>query len=379
MKEVLEIEPLVSAKFDLAVKSGDAYFFESQVHITGDDRNEKSEPVACVPWQIRTVPALLKKPNSSDKGKDSQDKDTKPQQNQKDVFAPPYVPNLLVKEMQDFTVLLNKFCVLPKHFLLVTKGKRFSDDTEFVKQELPPPPELITTAYRIIQQHQPVQPDGEILGFFNCGKESGASQPHCHFQMVELAPESSDMAVPIENLFKFIKRDGKEDLDIHMLPVPWQHFVALLSPPSDDEELLMYLGNRFTQLLDCMVSATRDVALINGLQMQNGPPHFNILLTKRAMHVIPRRQEGFDLNETSWTPFSNAQAPENTGMLSINALGYAGLFLTRHEAELEAMKSPANSRIAEVLARTGMPIPLQVSGSKSESGDAENEQRQSTS
>ncbi|WFD42495.1 ATP adenylyltransferase [Malassezia psittaci] len=365
MKEVLNIEPLVSEKFDLALKSGDAYFFESQVHITGNDRGENSEPIACVPWQIRTVPALLKKPSSGDKQKDNHGEDTKAQQNREDVFAPPYVPNLLVKEMQDFTVLLNKFCVLPKHFLLVTK--------DFVKQELPPPPELITTAYRIIQQHNPHKPGEEVLGFFNCGKESGASQPHCHFQMVELAPENSNLAVPIENLLKFIERDGKEDTDIHMLPVPWQHFVALLSPPSNDEELLMYLGNRFTQLLDCMVSATRDVALINGLEMQNGPPHFNILLTKRAMHVIPRRVEGFDLNETSWTPFRNAQAPENTGMLSVNALGYAGLFLTRHEAELEAMKSPANSRIAEVLARTGMPIPLQVSNSKTESGNAENQ------
>ena len=40
--------------------------------------------------------------------------------------------------------------------------------------------------------------------------------------------------------------------------------------------------------------------------------------------------------------------------------GYAGLFLTRHEAELQAMSDQANARIAYVLAQTGMPVPVQI-------------------
>lgn len=69
---------------------------------------------------------------------------------------------------------------------------------------------MIATVHNIIEKHHPTSPNAELLGFFNCGKESGASQPHCHFQMVELTPDQSSMAVPIENLLSHIERDGKE-------------------------------------------------------------------------------------------------------------------------------------------------------------------------
>lgn len=72
-------------------------------------------------------------------------------------------------------------------------------------------PEMIATAYRIIQAHEPSSPGAEMLTFFNCGQDSGASQPHCHFQLVELTPtEGSAAAVPVENLLNRIERDGKE-------------------------------------------------------------------------------------------------------------------------------------------------------------------------
>lgn len=38
--------------------------------------------------------------------------------------------------------------------------------------------------------------------------------------------------------------------------------------------------------------------------------------------------------------------------------GYAGLFLTRHESELEALSAEGNARIAHVLQQTGTPLPV---------------------
>ncbi|WFC93778.1 ATP adenylyltransferase [Malassezia brasiliensis] len=256
MSEIMNLNPIVSEKFKAAVDAGDAFFFDSTVHITGNQDKDRS-PIASVPWQVRTVPALLKKP----KANKEETKDDKPKQNEKDVFAPPYVPNLLVKEFTDFTVLLNKFCVLPKHFLMVTKG----------------------TVQSILKRN-------------------------------------STMAVPIENLLQHIERDGKEYSDVHLLPVPWQHFVVLLDPPREEAQLTTYLGHRFTQLLDCMFAAARDLSDIEGSGPRRGPPQFNILLTKRAMHLIPRRQEGFDLRTTDWAPYKDGEGPEHTGMLSVNAL-----------------------------------------------------------
>lgn len=205
---------------------------------------------------------------------------------------------------------------------------------DFVNQELPPSPEMLASVYLVIDRHRAEHPEAELLGFFNCGKDSGASQPHCHFQMVELVPEDSSMAVPIENLLQHIERDGKEystsaaDIgDVHLLPVPWQHFVVLLDPPGDETQLTTYLGHRFTQLLDCMFAAARDLSDIEKTGPRRGPPQFNILLTKRAMHLIPRRQEGFDLRTTDWAPYKGGEAPEHTGTLSVNALGTSSLLM----------------------------------------------------
>lgn len=102
MSEIVNLEPLVSEKFKTALEAGDAFFFDSIVHVTGVQDGKDLPPLATVPWQIRTVPALLKKPSAEK----SDTKDEKPKQNQRDVFAPPYVPNLLVKEFTDFTILV---------------------------------------------------------------------------------------------------------------------------------------------------------------------------------------------------------------------------------------------------------------------------------
>lgn len=59
---------------------------------------------------------------------------------------------------------LNKFCVTPRHFLLVTK--------EFVRQTTPLSPIEIYTAWSILKQ---LSAREKHLAFFNCGADSGAS------------------------------------------------------------------------------------------------------------------------------------------------------------------------------------------------------------
>ena len=108
---------------------------------------------------------------------------------------------------------------------------------------------------------------------------------------------------------------------VHMLPVPWQHFVVLLTPPADEAQLETYIGQRFTQVLDAMFSAEDDLAKLTNAPPRRGLPSFNILVTKQALHVIPRRREDFDLRTTEWAPFASGDAPEGTGTVSVNALG----------------------------------------------------------
>ncbi|CDW98460.1 hypothetical protein, partial [Sporisorium scitamineum] len=101
--ELKSLATEVKKKFDVAIAEGDAYFYPS------DKVTLQESEATGVVWQIRTVPALLKKPKAN--GAPAQE-ESKPQQNKSDVFAPPYVPNLLVKELgPDHVMLLNKFCV----------------------------------------------------------------------------------------------------------------------------------------------------------------------------------------------------------------------------------------------------------------------------
>lgn len=94
------IASTVSKQYETAIASGDAFFYESQVSVA---KTEGVENV--VPWHIRNVPALLKKPKALSESQDTE----RPQQNKVDVFAPPYVPNLLVQELDDFALLVCVF------------------------------------------------------------------------------------------------------------------------------------------------------------------------------------------------------------------------------------------------------------------------------
>lgn len=196
-----KLPELVATRFKEAVASKEAFFFDSDTVVRRAQDVTREEAANSVPYQIRNVPSLLKKPISIDE----EPKEGRAKQNEKDVFAPPYVPGLLVLEEKDFTYLLNKFCVLPNHFLLVTR--------EFRRQELPPPPPMLGLAYQTVQAYRSRSDDArkELFAFYNCGRIAGASQPHSHFQFVEVAPsEGEDVAVPIEVLLDRIVYDGKE-------------------------------------------------------------------------------------------------------------------------------------------------------------------------
>jgi ATP adenylyltransferase len=140
----------VLKQYESALKEKSISFYPSQVTIVPQEIAGPSKTTT-IPWTIRCVPALLEKAKEKVAAK-SQDKlpstDSKRhQQNVDDVFAPPYHPGLLVEELPQHTVLvsacffrnriitvssnlfplpnqLNKFCVVPRHFLLVTKGER---------------------------------------------------------------------------------------------------------------------------------------------------------------------------------------------------------------------------------------------------------------
>lgn len=232
MSTAAQLRKKVAKQYDQAINAGDAFYFPSQVRIltqpanpqaasgtpevlAGTKLEDRELKTLDIDFVVRTVPSLLRKPTpNAVKPAAGQ-----PQQNKADPFAPPYVPNLLVSDQEaEGIILLNKFCVVPRHVLLVTK--------DYVPQSLPPPPELLTQAYRFISGFRGDPAEEEMMGFFNCGWESGASQKHCHVQLIEVRreemlpdgvdpeenppAEDAEGTIPIERLLASIEHDGSE-------------------------------------------------------------------------------------------------------------------------------------------------------------------------
>ncbi|GAA5877143.1 hypothetical protein JCM16303_006181 [Sporobolomyces ruberrimus] len=307
----------IKQQYTQALKNGSVHFTDSEVIELDDEATQ-------IPFEVRYAPALAKKPTKSDA-----EKQEKPQ----DPFAPPYQQDLFVaedtvKEDEDdrgegFAVLLNKFCVTPRHFLLVTK--------EFVKQTTPLSPVEVFAAYSILKQ---LGTREKHLAFFNCGPESGASQPHKHLQFIPLP----NGVAPFD---AFIDSNRPQDpRACFQLPLPYANFTALLDLPSSPSELPAYLGDRFLLLLDLMIDHLRRLAE-HSPDLFSGPVRlsnlsYNVVITTSYIHLVPRSRESF--------------VSKSGKEISINSLGFAGMVLVKEEEALEEVK---NVGVVEVLKGVG--------------------------
>ncbi|BGP21654.1 ATP adenylyltransferase [Rhodotorula toruloides] len=312
----------IKAQYAAALKAGSLLFTESEVVELDDEQTG-------IPFEVRFAPALAKKPTHQAKGDQQDERRDAPS----DPFAPPYQQDLYVAEDivkedehdagEGFVVLLNKFCVTPRHFLLVTK--------QFVKQTMPLSPVEIYTAWSILKQ---LSSREKHLAFFNCGANSGASQPHKHLQFIPL----SNGVAPFDSFIDAYK--PKNEKSCFQLPLPYANFTALLDVPSNSSAAPAYLGHRFLELLDLMVDHRRRLAEDEPL-LANGPVRlselsYNVVMTASYIHLVPRRREKF----TTLTGRA----------ISINSLGFAGMILVKEQEALDEVKEVGVLKVLEDVA-----------------------------
>jgi len=296
----------LSEKFDKAGEAGDLLFFPSEIH----HHEERG-----VEFEIRLCPALQKKPALPTPHFDAGLGVSK----SKDPFAPPYIPGLFLGELKDeeeeYVLLLNKYSVVPKHFLLVTK--------DFQSQSTPLTPCDLVQAYLLLDAAR--KTGGSYFAFYNCGENSGASQPHKHLQFIPV----EDDGPPVEKLAKVTRlEDEKKPFRLSALPYA-NHVRRLpaLSSSTQREILEDVLRESFISLLDLTISSIR-----HDPTYPAGSPSYNVILTLEHMHLIPRKLEDHVLSETG-------------DKLSVNALGFAGMLLVKSETELEAVKKEGVGKI----------------------------------
>ena len=128
-------------------------------------------------YQLRYCPALSKKPDW-------------------EATSPPNVPKLPKERFDPFEdppadlviaeiprlhpshlLVLNKYPVIPNHFILATKT--YKDQRQLLEEE-----DLTATAACLRAWEDGFDGGQKLFAFFNSGKHSGASQPHRHIQFL---------------------------------------------------------------------------------------------------------------------------------------------------------------------------------------------------
>ncbi|KAJ7495961.1 ATP adenylyltransferase-domain-containing protein [Mycena galericulata] len=331
-----QILTLVGSSFEKAQAEGDLFFFPSTIVKHGDGSG--------IEYEIRLCPALQNKPHLPTPHFTGQD-DT-PLKTKGDPFEPPYIPNLLVGDLrdednaEDYVVLLNKYSVVPQHFLLVTK--------EFRSQASPLMPSDLVQTYLLLAAARKAR--NNLFAFYNCGDNSGASQAHKHVQFIPLEDEDGP---PVEYLARSVKLETADTpfaLNLayanHVYRFPDRFY------SSSPEKLEIVLAQAFLSLLDLVISTIR-----HDPDYPAGKPSYNVVITLEHMHLIPRRQETHILAETG-------------DALSVNALAFAGMLLVKSERELAAVKTEG---VGKILRAVGLESvhELQVAGTAAEAIDVE--------
>ncbi|GAA5832239.1 hypothetical protein JCM11251_004289 [Rhodosporidiobolus azoricus] len=303
--------PKLKQQYKQALDAGTLLFTESEVIELDDEETG-------IPFEVRFAPALAKKPVKEPK----ESEEGKGQKKDLDPFAPPYQPDLFVVEdtvkedAQDggeaFVVLLNKFCVTPRHFLLCTK--------EFVKQTTPLSPLELFAAWSILKQ---LGAREKHLAFFNCGANSGASQPHKHLQFIPIPTGMAPYDSYIDN------NKPKNTKSPFQLPLPYASFTAIIEPPSSalPTEVATHLGERFLSCLDLMIDHLRRLAEEDSSapsKFRLSDLSYNVILTQKYIHLVPRSKE-------KYTTSSGRE-------ISVNSLGFAGMVLVKEQEALDEIK-----------------------------------------
>jgi ATP adenylyltransferase len=206
----------------------------------------------------------------------------------------PYDRDLFVADLSSTHVcLLNKYNVVDHHLLIITRA--------YEAQEA-----LLTLADLEALWVCLNQIDG--LGFYNSGKQAGASQPHKHLQLLPLPLVPTGKKVPIEVAFTTATWQDQ----IGTSPVlPFQHAMTRLDwhESQTPQQAAQNTLAAYYKLLTAL--RLYDTDHLTGA--------YNLLITREWLLIVPRTQEQFE-------------------SISVNSLGFAGTLFVRDQEQFARLK-----------------------------------------
>lgn len=296
---------LLTKTFEAAVKSGDLIYTDSTSENVQDEE---------VNIRYTFAPSLAKKPT----GKENADEDTEatskadksdsapelaasPCAAKFNPFEKPDPKLMLVADYGDYSLVLNKFAIVPNHFLQITK--------KVVPQTAPLTPTDLEYSFAALQA---AESDGSrYIGFFNCGPNSGASVDHKHIQFLKLADDFKPF--PDQVIKSKAGKSYKEGQAPLTSPkVPFAHFIVPLEVDWEGEEpVAEELGFKFSTVLSRVLTELRvnDASSIS----------YNVVFSEKWLMAVPRSKDSYK-------------------GLGVNATGTIGLLLAKSKEELELYK-----------------------------------------
>ena len=227
-------------------------------------------------------------------------------------FLPPE-PELLVADISaTHRVVLNKFNVIDRHLLIVTR--RFEEQ------------ETLLDRHDFAALAACMAPLGG-LGFYNGGVEAGASQRHKHLQLVPLPLGGADLPVPIAPLFEAVR--GVPGV-CRVPALPFLHAFSWIEGEAFAEtaDTVEQLHRLYHDMLD----ASGLLGVAAGGRIRQSAP-YNLLLSRDWMLLVPRSRECFD-------------------GISVNALGFAGSLFVRNDEQLQAVRRAGPMAVLQAVAIT---------------------------
>ncbi|KAL4784710.1 ATP adenylyltransferase-domain-containing protein [Aspergillus varians] len=327
---------LVARRFTAAKDAGHLVFSHTHLEILRPGG---------VPYQLRYCPALANKPTGKPKADEGAPK------KRFDPFENPS-PDLLIahfpKENPTHFLVLNKFPVIPNHFILATTAWR--EQTDILEKE------DLAAAYACIKTwgHEP-QPDGtgpkKLFAFFNSGYESGASQPHRHLQFlpVESMAQDAEPGTWMPLIDTVPSQPVSSESEFRRISwIPLANF-ALPIPPDASAE-------RLHEIYLSLYKAAAVAAGVPRYQVRSntGPAavSYNLAMTESTMMICPRKSVSAVISVDDAARKDVAEA----GVVELNGTLLAGTMMVKAEAEWNELRRSSDG-LMKVLASIGYPQP----------------------
>ncbi|PTB75670.1 putative bis-tetraphosphatase [Trichoderma longibrachiatum ATCC 18648] len=329
LKAPSNLHEAVKATFSKALAANELHYFPTQVTILH---------INSIPFQLRFSPALANKP----KGPPSDPR--KPF----DPFANPPAALFITDLGPQHYLVLNKFAVVPEHFILATK--EFKLQTHLLEESDLQATLACIDAYEQAKKaaddrgdaSSSAQEDG-LFAFFNGGDHSGASQPHRHIQLL-----------PIARMKDGLEGDSSWDVLVRrasaLEKTPFITFSEAITTETSPANLHAAYIRLYRQA--CRAVAQYTNAASTPLTDDEIPSvgeakiSYNMAMTKDRLVLCPRLNDGCEIRDH--------ETSSPVGFVALNGTVLAGTALVKSEAEWEALKK-CPGQLLDVLKSIGVP------------------------